>query len=55
MNLKKVVDQLQIFSAVLIFNIDRGNNKNDTFIKTKLNKSDDQTNIDKYRVHANIT
>ena len=26
-----------------------------TFIKTKFNKSDDQTNIDKYRVAANIT
>ena len=26
-----------------------------TFIKTKFNKSDDQTNIDKYRVPANIT
>ncbi len=26
-----------------------------TFIKTKLTKSDDQTNIDKYRVAANIT
>ena len=26
-----------------------------TFIKTKLKKSDDQTNIDKYRVAANIT
>ncbi len=25
-----------------------------TFIKTKLNKSDDQTNIDKYRLTANI-
>ena len=26
-----------------------------TFIKAKLNKSDDQKNIDKYRVAANIT
>ena len=26
-----------------------------TLIKTKLKKSDDQTNIDKYRVAANIT
>ena len=26
-----------------------------TFIKVKLKKSDDQTNIDKYRVAANIT
>ena len=26
-----------------------------TFIKAKLKKSDDQTNIDKYRVVANIT
>ncbi len=26
-----------------------------TFIKTKLKKSDDQTNIDKYRVPENIT
>ena len=26
-----------------------------TFIKTKLKKSDDQTNINKYRVTANIT
>ena len=26
-----------------------------TFIKRKLKKSDDQTNIDKYRVAANIT
>ncbi len=26
-----------------------------TFIKTKLKKSDDQTNIDKYSVDANIT
>ena len=26
-----------------------------TFIKTKFNKSDDQTNIDKYIVAANIT
>ena len=26
-----------------------------TFIKTKLKKSDDQTNIDKYRVAANNT
>ncbi len=26
-----------------------------TFIKTKFNKSDDQMNIDKYRVAANIT
>ena len=26
-----------------------------TFIKAKLRKSDDQTNIDKYRVAANIT
>ncbi len=26
-----------------------------TFIKTKLKESDDQTNIDKYRVAANIT
>ncbi len=26
-----------------------------TVIKTKLKKSDDQTNIDKYRVAANIT
>ena len=26
-----------------------------TFIKTKFTKSDDQTNIDKYRVAANIT
>ena len=26
-----------------------------TFIKTKFNISDDQTNIDKYRVAANIT
>ena len=26
-----------------------------TFIKTKLKKSDDQSNIDKYRVTANIT
>ena len=26
-----------------------------TFIKTKLKKSDDQTNIDKYRVVVNIT
>ena len=26
-----------------------------TFIKTKFKKSDDQTNIDKYRVAANIT
>ncbi len=26
-----------------------------TFIKTKFKKSDDQTNIDKYRVLANIT
>ncbi len=26
-----------------------------TFIKAKLNKSDDQTNIDKNRVAANIT
>ena len=26
-----------------------------TFIKTKIKKSDDQTNIDKYRVAANIT
>ena len=26
-----------------------------TFIKAKLKKSDDQTNIDKYRVAANIT
>ena len=26
-----------------------------TFIKAKLKKSDDQTNIDKYRVTANIT
>ena len=26
-----------------------------TFIKTKLKKSNDQTNIDKYRVAANIT
>ena len=26
-----------------------------TFIKTKLNKLDDQTNIDKYRLAANIT
>ena len=26
-----------------------------TFIKTKLKKSDEQTNIDKYRVAANIT
>ena len=25
-----------------------------TFIKTKFKKSDDQTNIDKYRVAANI-
>ncbi len=25
------------------------------FIKTKLKKSDDQTNIEKYRVAANIT
>ena len=26
-----------------------------TFIKTKFKKSDDKTNIDKYRVKANIT
>ncbi len=26
-----------------------------TFIKKKFNKSDDQTNIEKYRVAANIT
>ncbi len=26
-----------------------------TFIKAKLNKADDQTNIDNYRVDANIT
>ena len=26
-----------------------------TFIKTKFKKSDDQTNIDKHRVAANIT
>ena len=26
-----------------------------TFIKAKIKKSDDQTNIDKYRVDANIT
>ena len=26
-----------------------------TFIKLKLKKSDDQTNIDKYRVSSNIT
>ena len=26
-----------------------------TFIKTKFNISDDQTNIDKYRLAANIT
>ena len=26
-----------------------------SFIKTKFKKSDDQTNIDKYRVAANIT
>ena len=26
-----------------------------TFIKTKCKKSDDQTNIDKYRLAANIT
>ena len=26
-----------------------------TFIKTKMNISDDQTNIDKYRLAANIT
>ena len=26
-----------------------------TFIKTKFNNSNDQTNIDKYRVDANIT
>ena len=26
-----------------------------TFIRAKLKKSDDQTNIDKYRVAANIT
>ncbi len=26
-----------------------------TFIKTKFKKSDDQTNIDKFRVAANIT
>ncbi len=26
-----------------------------TFIKTKLRKADDQTNIDKYRVAANMT
>ena len=26
-----------------------------TFIKTKLKKSDDQTNIDKHRLAANIT
>ena len=26
-----------------------------TFIKTKFKKSDDQTNIDKYRLAANIT
>ena len=26
-----------------------------TFIKTKFNKLDDQTNIDKYRLAANIT
>ncbi len=26
-----------------------------TFIKAKLNKSENQTNIDKYRVAANIT
>ena len=26
-----------------------------TFIKSKFKKSDDQTNIDKYRVAANIT
>ena len=26
-----------------------------TFIKAKLKKSDDQTNIDKYRLAANIT
>ncbi len=26
-----------------------------TFIKTKFKKSDDQTNVDKYRVAANLT
>ena len=26
-----------------------------TFIKTKFNKSDDQTNIDKFRLAANFT
>ena len=30
-------------------------NKNKIFIKAKLKKSDDQTNIDKYRLTANIT
>ena len=30
-------------------------NKMTTFIKTKLEKSDNQTNIDKYRVVADIT
>ena len=30
-------------------------NKNDSIHKMKFMKSDDQTNIDKYRVAANIT
>ncbi len=30
-------------------------NKNDNIKKTKFKKSDDQTNIDKYGVAANIT
>ncbi len=30
-------------------------NKNNNIHKTKFKKSDDQTNIDKYRVTANIT
>ena len=34
---------------------DNTKTKMTTFIKTKLNISDDQTNIDKYRLAANIT
>ena len=30
-------------------------NKNDNILRTKLNISDDQTNIDRYRLAANIT
>ncbi len=53
-----MVDGHRLYSSLYLSYVERCNpslTRMTTFIKTKFKISDDQTNIDKYRLAANIT